>query len=153
MGWKFLLVRSIIPKAHVNLKKQSKFITVSQLTCKILISFEIMQQYHLAVKINIGGSCWTKSQISVTSMQKLPPEVSCKKSRSYKNFAILTGKTPVPESLFNKVAGLTSSNFIKKRLQQRCFPVNIAKIFQEHLFWKKSTNGCFWQCFQLPYQL
>ena len=40
-----------------------------------------------------------------------------------KNFAIFT-ETPVLEYHFNKVAGL---NFIKKRLQHRCFPVNNAK--------------------------
>ena len=45
-----------------------------------------------------------------------------------KNFAIFTGKqTFVLESLFDKVAGLKASNFIKKRLQHRRFPVNIAK--------------------------
>ena len=43
------------------------------------------------------------------------------------------------ESLFNKVAGLKSSSFIKKRVKNRCFPVNIAKflriaIFIEHLW-------------------
>ena len=31
------------------------------------------------------------------------------------------------ESLFDKVAALQPSNFIKERLQHRCFPVNIAK--------------------------
>ena len=36
-------------------------------------------------------------------------------------------KTPVLESLFNKVAGLKFCNFIKKRLQHRYFTVNIAK--------------------------
>ena len=30
-------------------------------------------------------------------------------------------------SLFNKVAGLQTCNFIKNRLQYRCFPVNFAK--------------------------
>ena len=35
-------------------------------------------------------------------------------------------KTPVMDSL-NKVAGLSVSNFIKKRLQHRCFLVNFAK--------------------------
>ena len=35
-------------------------------------------------------------------------------------------KTPVLESLFNKVAGLQGCSFIKKRLQQRCFTVNIS---------------------------
>ena len=35
-------------------------------------------------------------------------------------------KTPVLESLFNKVAGLRARSFIKKRLQHRCFPVKLA---------------------------
>ena len=34
------------------------------------------------------------------------------------------------ESLFNKVAGLKACIFIKKRLQHRCFPVNIAKFLR-----------------------
>ena len=40
-----------------------------------------------------------------------------------KNFANHK-KTPVLESLFKKVADLKVSKFIKKRLQNRCFPVN-----------------------------
>ena len=36
-------------------------------------------------------------------------------------------KTPVLESLFDKVAVLQPSNFIKEKLQHRCFPVNIAQ--------------------------
>ena len=31
------------------------------------------------------------------------------------------------ESLFNKITALKTFSFIKKRLQHRCFPVNIAK--------------------------
>ena len=42
------------------------------------------------------------------------------------------------ESLFNKVTGLKACNFIKKRLQHMCFPVNIAKfrleIFKNSFF-------------------
>ena len=34
------------------------------------------------------------------------------------------------ESPLNKVAGLKAWNFIKKRLQHRCFPVNIAKFLK-----------------------
>ena len=34
-------------------------------------------------------------------------------------------ETPVLEPIFKKSADLQTSNFIKKRLQQRCFPVNI----------------------------
>ena len=48
-------------------------------------------------------------------------------------------KTPVLKSLFNKVAGL-GCNFVRKRLQKRCFRVIIAKFlrtafFIEHLQW------------------
>ena len=42
-----------------------------------------------------------------------------------KDFAIFTGKWR--STSFIKVAGLKACNFIKKRLQHKCFPVNIAK--------------------------
>ena len=49
-------------------------------------------------------------------------------------------KTPVPESLFNKVAGLRPATLLKKRLWHRCFPVNFAKFLRtpfltKHLQW------------------
>ena len=47
--------------------------------------------------------------------------------RSSLKFRNIHRKTPALESLFNKVAGLKDSNFIKKKLQRRCFPVDIAK--------------------------
>ena len=34
------------------------------------------------------------------------------------------------ESFFKKAAGLKACNFIKKRLQHRCFPVNFAKFLR-----------------------
>ena len=51
------------------------------------------------------------------------------------NFAIFTGKHRCWKSLFNKVAGLQACNFVKKRLQHRCFPVITAK-FLKILIWK-----------------
>ena len=58
--------------------------------------------------------------------QKQSPNVFCKKC-VLKNFANFTGKHMF-KSLFKKVAGLQACMFIKKRLQHRCFPVNIAKL-------------------------
>ena len=57
-----------------------------------------------------------------------PPEVFCKKC-CFNNFAIFTWKHLCwrLESFFNKAAGFQACNFIKKRLQHRCFAVNIAK--------------------------
>ena len=48
----------------------------------------------------------------------------------YKNFAIFTGKTPVLESNFNKVAT------IKKKLRHRCFPVKFAKFLRTPFYYR-----------------
>ena len=55
-------------------------------------------------------------------LKKQPPEVFCKKSCSLE-LRKFHRKIPVLESLFNRVTGLKGCNFIKKRLQHRCFPV------------------------------
>ena len=62
----------------------------------------------------------------LTPLEKQPLEVFYKNA-ALKNFAISHRKTPVLESPFNKVADLQACNIIKKRLQYRCFPVNIGK--------------------------
>ena len=52
------------------------------------------------------------------------------KKGALKIFANFTGKKPMLESFFNKVSGLQACIFIKKRLQRKCFPVNIAKFLR-----------------------
>ena len=49
-----------------------------------------------------------------------------------KDFAIFT--SPVFESLLNEVAGFQVYNFIRKRLQNICFSVNIVKYLRAALF-------------------
>ena len=61
------------------------------------------------------------------SIQKQPPKVFYNKS-FFKNFAISTGKH-LSWSLFL----IKACNFIKKRLQHRCFSVNIAKFSTTHI--------------------
>ena len=51
-------------------------------------------------------------------------------------FCKFHGKAPVLESLFNKVADLLAYNFIKKRLQHRCFPVNVAQFLRTPVFYR-----------------
>ena len=53
-----------------------------------------------------------------------------------KNSAIFTEKKYVLESLFHKGVGLKACNFIKRRLQHRYFPVNIAKFLRTAVFIK-----------------
>ena len=47
-------------------------------------------------------------------------------------------KTPVPESLFNKVAGLIPETLLKKELWHRCFPVNFVEFLITHFLQNKS---------------
>ena len=77
-----------------------------------------------------------------------------------KNLVIFTAKQlclPVLQSLFDKAAGFSAYNFIKKRLQHSCFPVKFAK-FLRTCFYRtppvaasevkllcRSNNNCF--CF------
>ena len=51
----------------------------------------------------------------------------CFQNRCSKKFVYIHKKTPVLESLLNKVAGL-------RELQHRCFPVNIAKFLRTAYF-------------------
>ena len=60
-------------------------------------------------------------------LQKQPPEMFCKKG-VLKSFTSLTENTCVGVS-FNKVTGF-QVNYIKKRIQRRCFPVNNAKFLR-----------------------
>ena len=79
--------------------------------------------------------------------QKQPTEVFCKND-VLKNFTIFTEKRLCWSHLFDKVAEsscLQHSRFIKKRLQHRCFSVNITNFLKtrimknicEELFLKK----------------
>ena len=45
---------------------------------------------------------------------------------------------------FNKVTGLKAWNFIKKKLQHRCFPVKFAKCLRTY-FLQNTSGGCFWK--------
>ena len=65
-----------------------------------------------------------------------------------KYFAIFTGKHLcwslflIKLSLFNKVAGLKPGSFIKKRLQHRCFPLNIAKFLRAVFYGAPQMTAC-----------
>ena len=66
--------------------------------------------------------------------------------------------TPVSESLFDKVVAFQACKFIKKRLQHRCFSVNIVKFLRtpilkntcEHCFCKLQSGRIFQENLSLP---
>ena len=57
------------------------------------------------------------------------PEVFCKKG-VFKNFIKFTGTHLCQSLFFNKVAGLRPATLLKKRLCQRCFPMNFMKFLR-----------------------
>ena len=57
-------------------------------------------------------------------------------------FSNIHRKALLLESLFKKSTGLQVTNFIKKRFQHRCFPVNIVK-FLRTAFFKDIIEGLF----------
>ena len=80
--------------------------------------------------------------------QKQPPEVFLNERCSEK-LCKFQRKTSTPESLFENVAGSRKAcNFIKKKLQHRCFPLKFAKFFEntyfeKHLWTTASRNDSF----------
>ena len=62
-------------------------------------------------------------------IKKQPLQRFCKKG-VLKKFHKIHLKTPVSESLFNRVSGLRPASLLKKRLQHRCFQVNFAKFLR-----------------------
>ena len=67
---------------------------------------------------------------SILLKLKKQPFVDVLQNRCSQKFRKFHRKTPVLESLFNKAAGLKACNFIKKRLEHRCFPVKFAKFLR-----------------------
>ena len=78
---------------------------------------------------NFELSLWNIICVAARKIQKQPSEVFCKNRCSSKIHKIHR-KTPVFQSLFNKVAGLQACNFIKKRLQHSCFPAKFANFLR-----------------------
>ena len=75
--------------------------------------------------------------------EKQPPEVFYKKA-VLSNFAIFTGKHLCRSLLLIK---LLKRDSIKKRLQQKCLPVNIVKFLRTPILKKTLANDCFCRLF------
>ena len=70
----------------------------------------------------------------------MSPEVYYQKTSQYSQ------ENTLSKSLLNKVVDRKACNFIKKRLQHRCFPVNIGKFFKKPIL-KNILYACFWRDF------
>ena len=64
-----------------------------------------------------------------------------------KHFVIFTGKHLCRDLFFNKVAGHQGCNFIKKRLQHRCYLVNIRKFIRSTILKNISERLYWWKVF------
>ena len=55
-------------------------------------------------------------------------------------FCRIHRKTPVLESLFDKVAGLHPATLLKKGLQHKCFSANVANLFMNTFFTQNTSR-------------
>ena len=60
----------------------------------------------------------------------------CSVKKMFLEISKIHRKTPMPESLFYKVAGLRPTTLLKKRLWHRCFSVNFEKFLRTPLLIK-----------------
>ena len=97
----------------------------------------------LSRKKHILRSCFKfePEETSVEFTETIARRCSVRKA-VLRHFAKFTGKHLCKSLFFNKVAGLRPATFLKKRLWDRCFPVNFAK-FLRTPFLQTTSGGCF----------
>ena len=91
-------------------------------------SLRLERSLKIATKSSIWWFSWAQLFFICVVQEAANRGVSIK-SYILKIFALFTGKQ-LCWSLFNKIAGLKTCNFVKNRLQHNCFPVNIAKFLR-----------------------
>ena len=69
-------------------------------------------------------------------LKQKQPFANVLQNRCSEEFHNIHRKTPMLESLFNNVADLKACGFIKKRLQHRCFLVNIPRFLRTAFFYR-----------------
>ena len=131
---------------NVSLNKQSIFLIYNCRPLKELSSSKFCKALKRKVKkksldvttlkFNFFTAFFKVLQSLNSKTRSSGPEVFCKKG-VLKNFTKFH-KTPVPESLFNRVAGLKSVNLLK-RLRHEWFPVNSAKYLRTPFL--QNTSG------------
>ena len=83
------------------------------------------------------------SEHKCTKNRNSRPDIFCKKG-ALRNFSKFTGKHLCQSLFFNKFAGLTPVTLLKKKLWQRCFPMNFAK-FLRTPFYRTPLDDCFFK--------
>ena len=106
------------------------------------------QALHLAVEHFSYKKWWYTETSSIPKIffvisRSSHPEMFCQKD-VLKNFTKFTGKQLCQSLFFNKVVGLRPATLLKKRLWDRCFPMNFVKFLRSPLFILNTSYGCFW---------
>ena len=99
--------------------------------------------------IKLRAETSTQEETSNSKKQELQKQLFAEfhqNKRSYK-FCNIHRKIPVSECFFRKVAGLEPCKSIKRRLQYRCFPVNIPKLLKKAF----SIGQIWWLLLELRY--
>ena len=92
-----------------------------------------LQIFLLQIEARENEFCSGKNTIGMKEhlhQHQKRPFRRCSSKKVFLKILQISQEILVLESLFNKVAGHKAGNFIKKRLQHRCFPVKFVKILR-----------------------
>ena len=114
-------------------------ILISKAKCYITVWLCIVFHDTISLTIAVEKNVFSYSTILAVfrryNLQKQSPEVFYIKKAVLKNFEIITHKkTPVLESLFNKVINLKACTFTKKRIPAQVFCWEYYEIFKNTYF-------------------
>ena len=120
-------------RSAISKKLQSNFIEITlRHGCPPVNLLHIFLE-HLFPGPPLGGCFCTFKNLYISIAKTRSSHRRCSLKKMFQKFRKLHRKTPVLESLFNKVAGLKTCNLIKKRFQRRCFLLKFLKFFRTPL--------------------
>ena len=132
------------PKSTIETQDQSNNKKTRHLSSVFFLTLTVLHTFFIVCNLsNLSLYLFSinKTATLLSNSRSSRSEVFCKKG-VIRNFAKFIGKY-LRQSLFcNKVAPLRPATILKKRLWDRCFPVNFAK-FLRTPFSQSTSGGCF----------
>ena len=133
----YMCFYSSLSTKHVGFPIMTLNFTTRNLSIRPTASLILLNIYYFRFNIFIKGLFEKRVHSQKIWGEQTPPLLPCSGG----------SETPLSEPFFNKVADLKVCNFIKKRLQHRCFPVNIVKFFKNSFFNKTPPMASsYWIC-------
>ena len=152
-SWKKVTVNLLVADAYRFTRKYSLFGVIINIIFILGSLISVPPPFIFFFKKITIWICNWRSENAAENYSRSCSRCKCRSSRSQmffkigvlRNFAIFTVKQLCWSLFLIKLQDRSSCNFIKKRLQHRCFPVNTANFLRTPIL-QNSSEGCFYKC-------